>query len=132
MTDQQHEYILLDRLKQDCFYYFDNGCRLWGIAPKDHAYKMVELYNQLLVKPEWLKLDELKELCNKLIDKELNLYRLHCQSRKTYSIGIPDKHIEYVLAFSEEEAKDSYRAGFDYDKRDYLLIKRVEIVQNYE
>lgn len=71
--NQTHEYMLLGRLQSDCYSYFNHGAKLWGITPHDHAAKMVELYNVLRIKPEWLKLPELKKLYFKLTGEELKL-----------------------------------------------------------
>ncbi len=64
---QQFEDMLLARLKSDC----EGGGGLWGITRKDHAEKMVELWQCLKTKPEWLPLSELKALYYKLTLEEL-------------------------------------------------------------
>ena len=60
MDKQQFEYMLLGRLLSDCHSWADYGGKLWGIEPKVHADKMVELYNELDIKPMWLSVVELQ------------------------------------------------------------------------
>ena len=68
---QEFEYMLLSRLQSDCYAFIEYGGKLWGIEPQTHADKMVELYNQLKIKPEWLTFKELKKLYYALTKKEL-------------------------------------------------------------
>jgi hypothetical protein len=68
---QQFEYMLLSRLQSDCHAWLSGGGSLWGIDPKTHADKMVELYNQLKIKPKWLTYKELKNLYYSLTKTEL-------------------------------------------------------------
>jgi len=53
-------------------------------------------------------------------------YKLECESRAVNAIGSMDRHTEYVEAESENDAREKYRASFDYSKRDHLLIKTVK------
>lgn len=63
---QEFEYMLLSRLQSDCYSFIEYGGKLWGITPKDHAKKMIELWNGLKKKPEWLPLSELKYLTHRI------------------------------------------------------------------
>lgn len=74
MSKQQFEYMLLNRLQSDCYLYLSGGGSLWGITPQGHAEKMVELWQVLRVKPEWLTLSELKTLYHKLTGQELKKF----------------------------------------------------------
>lgn len=60
---QTSEYMLLGRLQSDCEYCIDNNTirHLWGITIVTHIKKMRELHNKLIVKPEWLTLEQIKE-----------------------------------------------------------------------
>ncbi len=62
VMDTQSQYMLLSRLQSDCYGFLDYGSKLWGIDPKTHADKMIELWNGLKIKPKWLPLSELKDL----------------------------------------------------------------------
>lgn len=63
-NDYTFEYGLLDRLRQDCEYYIGNGNRnpknLWAGDVISQIKKMIELYEMLPTKPEWLTEDEIK------------------------------------------------------------------------
>ena len=63
-NDYTFEYGLLDRLRQDCEYYIGNGNRnpknLWAGDVISQIKKMIELYEMLPAKPEWLTEDEIK------------------------------------------------------------------------
>jgi len=66
----EFEYMLLDRLKDDCNYFLNYGNRnpkvLWGITIEDHIEKMKELYNTLEIKPEWLTYDQILDFENQM------------------------------------------------------------------
>ena len=58
----EFKYMLLDRLKQDCIYYLDNGrCakQLWARDEQEQINKMRELYDSLPEKPEWLTREQI-------------------------------------------------------------------------
>lgn len=56
-------YMLLDRCRSDCEYFFACGNRqeqyLWGRDVKTHIAKMKALWNVLPEKPEWLSMQEI-------------------------------------------------------------------------
>lgn len=60
----EYDYMLLDRLKQDCEYFLGNGNRaekhLWAGNVDDQIAKMKELYNKLPEKPEWLSMEDIE------------------------------------------------------------------------
>lgn len=61
--------MLLNRLQSDAYSHFYHGGKLWGITPEYHAEKMVELWESLKVKPQWLTLNELENIVFKLTGK---------------------------------------------------------------
>ena len=65
MADNTFNYMLLDRLKSDCEYYFCYGGRnaksLWAHDEQAQIDKMRELYNLLPIKPEWLTMEQIDE-----------------------------------------------------------------------
>lgn len=63
--DNQFKYMLLNRLKSDCYSYLEHGGKLWGIDKKTHIETMIAIWNDLKVKPKWLKLSELKNIAYK-------------------------------------------------------------------
>lgn len=64
--DARFDYMLLDRLKQDCKYFINNGCRsaksLWAGDVQKQIDKMRELWDGLKVKPVWLTMEQINEL----------------------------------------------------------------------
>ena len=65
-AEQKFEYMLLDRLRSDCYYYLSHGRNLWGITPIAHVEEMIRLYDVLVVKPVWLTPVELDSLAYKV------------------------------------------------------------------
>lgn len=63
-NQDEYNYMLLDRLKQDCEYYLGNGNRnakhLWAGNVDGQIAKMKELYNKLSKKPEWLSMKDIE------------------------------------------------------------------------
>ena len=71
MTDNKFKYALLDRLRCDCEYYLSNGDRnanhsLWAYDEQKQIDKMRELYDSLLIKPEWLTREQIDEYAAKM------------------------------------------------------------------
>lgn len=64
-TDLEYNYMLLDRLKQDCEYFLGNGNgnvdTLWAKDIDEQIAKMKELYNSFTddEKPEWITIDDI-------------------------------------------------------------------------
>ena len=76
----EFEYQLLGRLKDDCDYYLGNGNRfakqLWAGNEIDQIKKMVELWDMLPEKPEWLNRNELERYSMALTGKSIDeLYK---------------------------------------------------------
>ena len=66
MADDRFNYMFLDRLRCDCEYYLNHGNRnarhsLWAQDEQRQIDKMRELYDLLLVKPEWLTREQIDE-----------------------------------------------------------------------
>lgn len=61
----EYEYMLLDRLKQDCEYFLGNGNRsekhLWAGSIDAQIAKMKEIWNKLKEKPEWLSMEDIEK-----------------------------------------------------------------------
>lgn len=72
--EDKHNYMLLDRLKQDCEYFlgFGNGSenRLWAGNVKDQIAKMKELWEKLPIKPEWLSYEEILNYEKEMLEKK--------------------------------------------------------------
>lgn len=63
--DERFEYMLLDRLRQDCDYYLaytkGNPKSLWAGDEQKQIDKMRELYNSVSEKPLWLTREQIDE-----------------------------------------------------------------------
>lgn len=77
---QEFEYQLLDRLRMDCDYYLGNGGHyakhLWAGNEEEQIAKMREIYNKLIIKPEWLTEEDIdryeEEMCGDLKLKDIS------------------------------------------------------------
>lgn len=71
----EFRYMLLDRLRQDCLYYLGNGNRnetkLWTRNPKEQIKLMKDLYNSFEDKPQWISLEEINDLENKMLNDDI-------------------------------------------------------------
>ena len=72
---REFRYMLLDRLRQDCLYYLGNGnrneTRLWTGNPKEQIKLMKDLYNSFEDKPQWISIEEINDLENKMINDDI-------------------------------------------------------------
>ena len=74
-TNLEYNYMLLDRLKQDCEYFLGNGNgnvdTLWAKDIDEQIAKMKELYNSFTddEKPEWITIDDINNY-----EKEMKEY----------------------------------------------------------
>ena len=71
MKNQQFEYMMLSRLQSDCDYYLGHGGRdanhsLWAQDEQKQIDKMRELYDELLIKPEWITAEQIDEYAAKM------------------------------------------------------------------
>lgn len=74
-NQDEYNYMLLDRLKQDCEYYLGNGNRnakcLWAGNEDGQIAEMRKIYNQLKEKPEWLTIDDINNYAKEMGVAEL-------------------------------------------------------------
>lgn len=65
----EFQYIMLGRLQSDCLYFLGNGNRnlkhLYYDSVEEHIEEMVKIWNNLPEKPEWLSLEEIKDVLQK-------------------------------------------------------------------
>ena len=67
--DEKFNYMMLDRLRQDCAYAINQSKstrQLWGKTVDTHIAEMRRLYNLVKEKPEWLSLEDIN-----IYEKEL-------------------------------------------------------------
>lgn len=90
-TNLEYNYMLLDRLKQDCEYFLGNGNgnadTLWAKDIDEQIAKMKELYNSFAddEKPEWITMDDINNY-----EKEMKELKAN-KEKKTEST--PEKRI---------------------------------------
>lgn len=64
-------YKMLDRLRQDCLYYLENGGRckkyLWAKDEHNQITLMKMIYENLPEKPEWLSMEEIEKYEKEMI-----------------------------------------------------------------
>lgn len=69
--NQKFEYMMLDRLKQDCEYYLGYGNRcprhLWTESEEAQIAEMKRLYKLLIFKPEWISMRDIKQYEKQMI-----------------------------------------------------------------
>ena len=74
MEDYSFYYMLLDRCRKDCDFFFACGNRqeqyLWGGDVKTHIAKMKELWSIVPEKPEWLSWQEILWFEKAMTDNE--------------------------------------------------------------
>ena len=65
-TAQRFDYMMLSRLIDDCKYFLGNGGRcdkhLWAGNVKDQLNKMFYLFNEIIIKPEWITIKDLNNI----------------------------------------------------------------------
>ena len=68
---QEFTYMMLSRLRSDCDYYLGYGKRresvLWADNVDSHIKEMKRLWNVLVVKPEWLSMEEILDYERKMV-----------------------------------------------------------------
>ena len=73
-TDSEYQYMLLDRLKQDCEYFLGNGNRaekhLWAGSVDAQIKEMKKIWNSLKEKPEWLTMEDINNYEKLMKDKK--------------------------------------------------------------
>jgi len=69
---QQFQYMMLSRLQSDCKYFLGYGKRsirnLWADNIVEHIAEMKRLWNELIIKPEWLSLEKIIEYENNMLN----------------------------------------------------------------
>lgn len=75
--DDKFNYMMLDRLKQDCEYFLGFGNRnekqLWAGNVKDQIAEMRKIYDKLPEKPEWISLEDIDNYEKQMLSKDESL-----------------------------------------------------------
>ena len=62
-NSQEFSYMLLSRLQSDCKYFLGHGGRservLWAGSVEEQISEMKKLWNELVVKPDWISLSDI-------------------------------------------------------------------------
>lgn len=68
---QNFDYMMLGRLQADCEYFLGHGnrtvSRLWANTIQEHISEMKRLYHVLIVKPEWISLQDIEQYANQML-----------------------------------------------------------------
>ena len=142
-NSKEYNYMLLDRLKQDCEYYLGNGNRhakhLWAGDEKKQIEKMLELYNSFTEeeKPEWISLEDIKNYAKQMnvsIIKQGNFYnsdlgKVFCLENNRNKEGIEyallQKDNKYIIACGVNIDENSKLSWWNGIYRDNLLSATV-------
>lgn len=143
MSGRESDYMLLDRLRQDCDYYLGNGNRhtkhLWAGDEKKQIEKMIELYNSFTEeeKPEWISLEDIKNYAKQMnvsIIKQGNFYnsdlgKVFCLENNRNKEGIEyallQKDNKYIIACGVNIDENSKLSWWNGIYRDNLLSATV-------
>ena len=125
-TDLEYNYMLLDRLKQDCEYFLGNGNgnvdTLWAKDIDEQIAKMKELYNSFTdeEKPEWITMEDINNY-----EKEMKEYNKEkktedvsdlqtIQDIEEYINNIKDEHTKSILhhILEDEKSKENPSIGY--------------------
>lgn len=138
-TNLEYNYMLLDRLKQDCEYFLGNGNgnvdTLWAKDIDEQIAKMKELYNSFAddEKPEWITIEDINNYEKKMKELKTN------KQKKTE--GTAQKRIArygefdngYVLhndwkEMSDEEAEELAKQASIKDPTDVYYVQYDDIM----
>lgn len=93
-ADDRFRYMMLDRFRQDCEYYLNNGGRssnvLWSKDEKQHIQNMKDLHNSFdkKDKPEWLTWEQILEYEARMIHKKERKFKIDDDVIWTNSNGV--------------------------------------------
>lgn len=70
-AEKKFRYMMLDRMRQDCEYYFRIGGSakvLWAGDEKQHIQNMKDIWNSFdeKDKPEWLTMEEIEQFASRM------------------------------------------------------------------
>lgn len=121
---QKTEYMLLSRLKQDCDYYLGNGGRnarhLWAETPEKHIEKMKELYSKLVVKPEWITEEDIRNYEKEMILTEKEPVNV------TANFRAKTDEMSYAFnGYTPQDIENSERTADDITIGDKYLLKDI-------
>ena len=127
----EFRYMLLDRLRQDCLYYLGYGNRneknLWAGNVEEQIQLMKDLYNSFKDKPQWISLEEINDLENKMlnddIQEKLNIIDSDPELGTVYS---PDTFEEF-----KDIIKNNKLKSYD-DQISFYLLYDKEFPYGYE
>lgn len=135
----EYDYMLLDRLKQDCKYFLGNGNRaekhLWAGNVNDQIAKMKELYNKLPEKPEWLSMEDIENYEKEMKQDEKTELNESLEMDEAIKTGILNYLDEYntenLMDYGSDEdvigGMNSISKMFEDILRDILKINFVNV-----
>lgn len=135
----EYDYMLLDRLKQDCEYFLGNGNRsekhLWAGNVNDQIAKMKELYNKLPEKPEWLSMEDIENYEKEMKQDEKTELNESLEMDEAIKTGVLNYLDEYntenLMDYGSDEdsigGMNSISKMFEDILRDILKINFVNV-----
>ena len=138
-SQNEYDYMLLDRLKQDCEYFLGNGNRaekhLWAGNVNDQIAKMKELYNKLPEKPEWLSMEDIENYEKEMKQDEKTELNESLEMDEAIKTGVLNYLDEYntenLMDYGSDEdaigGMNSISKMFEDILRDILKINFVNV-----
>lgn len=138
-SQNEYDYMLLDRLKQDCEYFLGNGNRsekhLWAGNVNDQIAKMKELYNKLPEKPEWLSMEDIENYEKEMKQDEKTELNESLEMNEAIKTGVLNYLDEYntenLMDYGSDEdaigGMNSISKMFEDILRDILKINFVNV-----
>lgn len=135
----EYDYMLLDRLRQDCEYFLGNGNRsekhLWAGNVNDQIAKMKELYNKLPEKPEWLSMEDIENYEKEMKQDEKTELNESLEMDEAIKTGVLNYLDEYntenLMDYGSDEdvigGMNSISKMFEDILRDILKINFVNV-----
>ena len=138
-SQNEYDYMLLDRLRQDCEYFLGNGNRsekhLWAGNVNDQIAKMKELYNKLPEKPEWLSMEDIENYEKEMKQDEKTELNESLEMDEAIKTGVLNYLDEYntenLMDYGSDEdvigGMNSISKMFEDILRDILKINFVNV-----
>ena len=129
-NENEYQYMLLDRLKNDCEYFLGYGNRyekhLWAGNVDDQIAEMKKIWNNLKEKPEWLSMEDIENYERKMKGEETNesksienkIESIDDNTKNEILSNIKKLNLiqleEYIKSLKDEKLKEELLHQFNY------------------